>query len=58
MLLAYYLGGAFGPSLVGYVTQLAGDNLRVGMRIGCIFPVTLIIGLVLLRHVAHRDNKG
>jgi len=51
------LGGAFGPSLVGYVTQLAGDNLRVGMRIGCIFPVTLIIGLILLKRISRPANK-
>ena len=43
------LGGAFGPSLVGYATQLAGDNLRMGMRVGCIFPIGLIIGLLVMK---------
>ena len=42
------LGGAFGPSLVGTVTQQAGDNLQAGMLVGCIFPLALIIALVLL----------
>jgi len=42
------LGGAFGPSLVGTVTQQAGDNLQTGMLVGCVFPLVLIITLVLL----------
>ena len=46
------LGGAFGPSLVGYATQMAGDNLRVGMRIGCVFPIALIIGLVIMKRIS------
>ena len=42
------LGGAFGPSLVGTVTQQAGDNLQSGMLVGSIFPLVLIVALVLL----------
>ena len=42
------LGGAFGPSLVGTVTQQAGDNLRIGTLVGSIFPIILIIVLLLL----------
>ena len=43
------LGGAFGPSLVGYATELAGNNIRMGMRLGCIFPIYLIIGLIAIK---------
>ena len=43
------LGGAFGPSLVGWATQRAGDDLRSGMLLGSVFPVLLIVGLVLMR---------
>lgn len=46
------LGGAFGPSLVGYITQAAGDDLRMGMRVGCVFPVLLIVGLLLIKRFA------
>ena len=46
------LGGAFGPSLVGTVTQQAGDNLRSGILIGSIFPLTLVIALILLSRMA------
>ena len=42
------LGGAFGPSLVGTVTQQAGDNLRTGTLVGSVFPVILIVVLLLL----------
>jgi fucose permease len=48
------LGGAFGPGLVGWVTQRAGDDLRAGMLVGCVFPVLLIVGLVLMRRMAKR----
>lgn len=48
------LGGAFGPSLVGYATQMAGDNLRVGMRVGCIFPIGLIIGLLIMKRMTKK----
>ncbi len=46
------LGGAFGPSIVGYVTQAAGDNLRMGLRVGCIFPILLMVGLVMMRRLS------
>ena len=46
------LGGAFGPSLVGTVTQQAGDNLQSGMLVGSIFPLVLVIALVLLSRKA------
>ena len=43
------LGGAFGPGLVGAVTQSAGDNLQKGMLAGCVFPLVLILSLLMLR---------
>ena len=48
------LGGAFGPGLVGWATQNAGDNLRAGMLAGCAFPVLLIAGLVAMRRMTRR----
>ena len=42
------LGGAIGPALVGWVSQAVGDDLRAGLRAGCVFPVVLIMSLVLL----------
>jgi len=42
------LGGAFGPGLVGWVTQQSGDNLQSGMLAGSIFPLVLVIALLIL----------
>ena len=42
------LGGAFGPSLVGSITQQTGDSLQSGMLMGSIFPLVLVIALLLL----------
>ncbi len=43
------LGGAFGPGLVGNITQSANNDLKKGMLAGCIFPIVLIISLFLLK---------
>jgi len=50
------LGGAFGPSLVGTVTQQAGDNLQSGMLAGSVFPLVLIIALLLLGGRAKKEG--
>ncbi len=42
------MGGMFGPSLVGTVTQHAGDNLQTGMLAACLFPVALVVILICL----------
>ena len=50
------LGGAFGPSLVGAVTQRAGENLQSGMLAGSIFPLTMVLALILLNRKAGGKN--
>ena len=42
------LGGAFGPSLVGTVSQLNSSDLHSGMLAGSIFPLVLIVALAAL----------
>ena len=42
------LGGAFGPSLVGTVSQLNSSDLHSGMLAGSIFPLVLIVALTAL----------
>ena len=34
--------------LIGCVTRYAGDNIRVGMGVGFIFPAVLIIMLIIV----------
>ena len=47
------LGGSIGPGIVGCITQNAGNNIRIGMRCGLIFPVILLFMLFLL----YRKNQ-
>ena len=51
------LGGAFGPSLVGWAAQRAGDDLRMGLRLGCVFPVLLVAGLLAMRQMAGKSRE-
>lgn len=43
------LGGSVGPGIVGFVTQNANDNLKVGMLTGCVFPTVLVLSVLLLK---------
>ena len=47
------LGGDFGcsagPTLVGFVSDLAGDNLKLGILASVVFPVLLLVGLAICR---------
>ena len=49
-------GGSIGPGMVGYITQEAGDNIRVGMSVGLVFPVILLVMLFILSIEKH-DGK-
>ena len=49
------LGGSIGPGIVGRVTQSAGDNIRAGMGVGLLFPVTLLIMLFIFAR--QKNNK-
>ena len=40
------LGGAFGPWLVGFTSQLKNDDLKAGMLIACVFPIVLIVTII------------
>lgn len=43
------MGGAFGPSVVGYFSQHAGDNLQAGLLTGCIFPLIMLATLIAMK---------
>ena len=51
------LGGALGPSIVGFAGQLAGDDLQMGMRTGCIFPILLIVGLLAMKRISRKKSN-
>jgi len=52
------LGGAFGPSLVGTVTQQAGDSLQSGMLVGSVFPLVMVLSLFMLNRRYSGREKG
>ncbi len=52
------LGGAFGPSLVGNITQAAGNDLRRGMLVGCVFPLVLVAALLVMKRMRGREKLG
>lgn len=45
------LGGTLGPSVVGNVSQMMGDNLQMGILAGSIFPAILIAAIIVLRKI-------
>lgn len=49
------LGGSIGPGIVGRIAQSAGDNIRVGMGVGLVFPVILLLMLFLLGRAKNRN---
>lgn len=50
------LGGAFGPGVVGFATQLSNDDLKAGMFAACIFPLVLIAVIIGIRMKVSRKT--
>lgn len=53
--LAGDLGGTVSPTIVGYVSELAGDNLKTGLLAASLFPLLLILSLVLIEKKSGRS---
>ena len=51
------LGGAFGPGVVGFVSQSRNDDLKAGILAAAVFPVVLIT-VVLWMKIKVRRDKG
>ncbi len=43
------IGCSGGPTVVGMVSGALGDNLKVGVLAGIVFPVLLLVGIILCR---------
>ena len=54
--LAGDVGCGSGPTVVGYVTGLVGEDLTRGLLAGVIFPVLLLVGIALLHRRANRNR--
>lgn len=48
--LAGDVGCSGGPTLVGYVSSMASDDLKKGILAGMIFPILLVVGILLLKN--------
>lgn len=56
--LAGDVGCGSGPTVVGYVTGLVGEDLKKGILAGVIFPVLLLVGIALLhRRTSEHDQE-
>lgn len=53
--LAGDLGATVSPALVGSISEIAGGNLKMGLLVATIFPVTLVVGLIALTKVKNDD---
>lgn len=51
--LAGDLGGALGPTIIGFVSQNAGNDLQAGVLAGIGFPIVLVICVLAIRRQYH-----
>ncbi len=47
--LAGDLGAMVSPTMVGILSEMAGDNLKTGLLAATIFPIVLVLGLLILK---------
>ncbi len=51
------LGCSGGPTLAGFVSSIAGENLRAGILSAVIFPALLLVGLLLCGREVKKSGK-
>ena len=54
--LAGDLGCSSGPTVVGFVSGLFGDDLKRGLAFGVVFPLLLVTGILLYRHIERKKQ--
>ena len=54
--LAGDVGCSGGPTLVGFVTGIASDNLKKGIFAGIVFPILLVVGIILLKNTLQKKS--
>lgn len=50
------VGCSGGPTLVGFVSSSLGDNLKLGILAGIVFPLLLLTGILLCRRMGGRKR--
>ena len=51
------MGGAFGPGVVGFFSQQAGNNLQAGLLTGCVFPLIMLAALVVMKRLSQHAKS-
>lgn len=54
--LAGDVGCSGGPTLVGFVTGIASDNLKKSIFAGIVFPILLVVGIILLKNTLQKKE--
>lgn len=52
------IGCSAGPTLVGMVSGAFGDDLKMGVLAGIVFPVMLLAGIILCRKQKEDSHNG
>lgn len=55
--LAGDLGCSSGPTLVGFISSAASDNLKAGILAAIVFPLSLILGIWAIKKSPNRRSK-
>ena len=51
------IGCTLGPTAIGMISSVAGDNLRVGLLAACVFPIMMSMGLMMLMKRMKEQKK-
>ena len=49
------VGCTAGPTLVGFISDRLGDNMKMGILFGTIFPLVLLISILLCKKIKAKD---
>lgn len=55
MLIAHIMSAA-GPTLVGSVSSMAGENLKIGILAAIVFPAVLFLGILYMKKCSGRPT--
>lgn len=50
------VGCSGGPTVVGFVSGALGDNLKMGVLAGVVFPTLLLLGILLVSKEKRKER--
>lgn len=51
-------GCTFGPTLVGFVSGIFGENIRIGFLAAAVFPVIIIVSVIIYNHYKKKIEEN